>query len=148
GIAVHEARDKTARGRAVGYATAGRALRQLARRGDSKYDEALHYYDLSNAAHRPFIPASVGQGALPQLRHAPEKAGEVYQLAAELNPTPQTLTRVGAALRQKGRHPESVPMFQRAAEIEPSAKALAYWGMAVRDSGNPEAANAIFLKAI
>jgi hypothetical protein len=48
------------------------------------------------------------------------------QLAAELNPSPQTFTRVGAALRQNGRHKESVPMFEEAAELEPSAKAYTY----------------------
>jgi tetratricopeptide (TPR) repeat protein len=148
GIAVHEARDKTARGRAVGYATAGRALRQLARWDEKKYDEALHYYDLSIAADRLFISAYVSKGVIHDLRRAPETAGAVYQLATELNPTPQTFTRVGAVLRQKGRHADSVPMFQRAAEIEPSAKALTYWGMAVRDSGHPEQANPIFVKAI
>jgi tetratricopeptide (TPR) repeat protein len=148
GIAVHEARDKAARGRAVGYATAGRALRQLARWDASKYDEALHYYDLSIAADRLFISAYVSQGVIHDLRDAHEKASAVYQLATELNPTPQTFTRVGAALRQSRRHEDSVPMFQRAAEIDPSAKALAYWGMAVRDSGHPERANPIFIKAI
>jgi tetratricopeptide (TPR) repeat protein len=148
GIATHAAGDNNTRGRAVGYATAGRALRQLAKWDDSKYDEALHYYDLSLADDRLFISAYVSQGAIHNLRHAHEKAKAVYQLAAELNPTPQTLTRVGAALRQKGRHPESVPMFQRAAEIEPSAKSLAFYGMAVRDAGRPDRANPIFLQAI
>jgi tetratricopeptide (TPR) repeat protein len=148
GIAVHEARDGNARGRAVGYATAGRALQQLARRDAGKYDEALHYYDLSVAADRLFISAYVSQGTIHDLRNAPERASAVYQLATEINPTPQTLTRVGAALRQSQRHGDSVAMFRRAAEIEPSAKAFTYWGMAVRDAGEPERANAIFVKAI
>jgi tetratricopeptide (TPR) repeat protein len=148
GIAVHEARDKTARGRAVGYAAAGRALRQLARRDERKYDEALHYYDLSIAADRLFISAYVSQGVIHNLRRAHEKASMVYQLATELHPTPQTFTRVGAALRQNGRHEDSVPMFREAAEIEPSAKAYTYWGMALRDSQRSEEAKAIFEKAI
>jgi tetratricopeptide (TPR) repeat protein len=148
GIAVHEARDKTARGRAVGYAAAGRTLRQLARWDESKYDEALHYYDLSIAADHLFISAYLSQGVIHNLRHAPEKAGAVYQLATELNPTPQTFTRVGAALRQNGRHPDSVLMFREAAEIEPSAKAYTYWGMALRDSQRSEEAKAVFAKAI
>jgi tetratricopeptide (TPR) repeat protein len=70
------------------------------------------------------------------------------QLAAELNPSPQTFTRVGAALRQNGRHKESVPMFEEAAELEPSAKAYTYWGMALRDSERHAEARAVFAKAI
>ena len=67
---------------------------------------------------------------------------------AELNPSPQTLTLVGAALRQNGLHDASVPMFEEAAKLEPSAKAYTYWGMALRDAGNHQKARAVFAKAI
>ena len=137
GIRAHEAQDKTSRGRAVGYATAGRALRQLARWEKGKYDEALHAYEQSIDADRLFIPAYVSQGMIHFKRRDVDKAIAVYQLAAELNPSPQTLTHVGAALRQNGRHKELVPMFEEAAELEPSAKAYTYWGMALRDSDAP-----------
>ena len=148
GIRAHEAQDKTSRGRAVGYATAGRALRQLARWEKGKYDEALHAYEQSIDADRLFIPAYVSQGMIHFKRRDVDKAIAVYQLAAELNPSPQTLTRVGAALRQNGRHKESVPMFEEAAELEPSAKAYTYWGMALRDSDRHAEARAVFAKAI
>ena len=108
GIAVHEANDKTktSRGRAAGYTTAARVLRQLARWDETKYDEALHYYDQGIDADRMFIAAYVSQGQLYDRRKAPDQAIAVYQLATELNPSVQTFTRVGAALRQDRRHAE------------------------------------------
>ena len=148
GIAAHEAQDKTSRGRAVGYATEGRALHQLARWEKGRYDEAFNAYAQSIAADRMFIRAYLGQGRIHFKRREVDKAVAIFQLAAELNPSPQTLTLVGAALRQNHRHNELVPMFEEAATLEPSAKAYTYWGMALRDAGNHPKARAIFAKAI
>jgi tetratricopeptide (TPR) repeat protein len=148
GIRAHEIADKTSRARAVGYATAARALRQLGRWDAVKYDEALRYLELSLTADRLFISAYLSQGAIHERRRAPERADAVYRLATELSPSAPTFTRVGAALRQNGRHDDAVPMFQRAAELKPSAKAYTYWGMALRDSKHYEDAKQVFAKAI
>jgi tetratricopeptide (TPR) repeat protein len=148
GIAVHEARDKTSRGRAAGYATVGRALRYLGKWDARNYDEALRYFDQSITADRMFISAYLSQGWIHQHRDAPANASAVYQLATELSPSAQTFTRVGLALQQHGQHPESVPMFQRAAEIERSAKAYTDWGVALRRSDRADEARAIFAKAL
>jgi tetratricopeptide (TPR) repeat protein len=147
-LAVHDACDKTGRGRAVGYATVGRALRYLGQWDARNYDEALRYFDLSTAADRMFISAYLSQAWIHEHRHASADADAVYQLATELSPSAQTFARVGFALRQYGRHPESVPMFQRAAEIEHSAKAYTDWGIALRASRQPAEARAILAKAL
>ena len=156
GISAYEARDKTGRGRAVGYATAGRALRYLGQWYETKhvpwhelkYEEALRYFELSVNADRLFIPAYFGQGWVHERRDAPDKANAVYRLATELSPSTPTFTRVGFALRRHGRHADSVPMFQRAAELERSAKAYTDWGTALRRSQRHAEARKIFAQAI
>jgi tetratricopeptide (TPR) repeat protein len=149
GIHIDETRDKANRGLAVGYATAGSALRYMARRDPAKYEEALRYFDRSIKADPIFLYAYLSQGSIYNCLAAPEKANDQYQLATELNPTAQTFTRVGALLRHADRHADAVPMFQRAAELKPTAYAYTYWGMAVRDAELPgDEARKLFEKAI
>jgi tetratricopeptide (TPR) repeat protein len=149
GIHIDEGRDKASRGMAVGYATAGSALRHMARRDPAKYEEALHYFDRSTKADPMFLYAYLSQGSIYECLAAPEKADDQYQLATELNPTAQTFTRVGALLRRANRHADAAPMFERAAELKPTAYAYTYWGMAVRDAGSPDQdARKLFEKAI
>ena len=143
GIAIDEAVDKTRRERAVGYATAGRALRFL-----GKWDEALGYLDRSIDADPMFIYAYLTEGAIHNERGAPDDAVAKYQLATEISPSAQTFTRAGAYLRKYERHADAAPMFQKAADLKPSGNAYTYWGMALRASGRPEEARAIFERAI
>jgi tetratricopeptide (TPR) repeat protein len=145
GIAIDEAADRTARERAVGYATAGRALRFL---GQSNYDQALRYFDRSISADPTFMYAYFSQGAIHNEREAHDNAIARYQLATEINPSALTFTRAGAYLRKYERHIDAIPMFQKAADLKPSATAYAYWGMALRSSGRLEEARERFQKAI
>jgi tetratricopeptide (TPR) repeat protein len=144
GIAIEEAADNTRRERAVGYTTAGRALRFLAQWEAASYDDALRYFDRSIEADPTFIYAYFSQGAIHNERNAPYNAIAKYQLATEFNPSAQIFTRAGAYLRKYEQHADSVLMFQKAADLRPSGNAYAYWGMALRDSGRPEEARAIF----
>ena len=148
GVHIDEARDKPNRALAVGYATAGSALRNMARGDPAKYDEAILYFDRSSKADPMFIYAYLSQGSIYNCRKAPEKANDQYQLATELNPTVQTFTRVGALLRHFHQDADAVPMFQRAAELKPTSYAYTYWGMAARDSGQHDEAAKLFEKAI
>ena len=148
GIAIDEAADRTGRKRAVGYATAGRALRFLGQWEPAKYDEALSYFDRSTGVDPTFMYAYFSQGAIHNERNAPDDAIAKYQLATEINPSAQIFTRAGAYLRKYERHSDAVPMFQKAADLKPSANAYAYWGMALRGSARPEEARETFERAI
>jgi tetratricopeptide (TPR) repeat protein len=148
GIRIDEAAGKSGPDRAVGYATAGRALRYLGRLEPASYDEALRWFERSTEADPMFVYAYLSQGWIYDHRGAPDDALAKYQLATEINPSARTFRRAGSYLRRNDRHPESVQMFQRAAELEPSAGAYASWGTAVRDSGRPEEAKGIFERAI
>ena len=148
GIRIDEAAGKSGADLAVGYATAGRALRYLGRLEPASYDEALRWFERSTEADPMFVYAYLSQGWIYDHRGAPDDALAKYQLATEINPSARTFRRAGSYLRRNDRHPESVAMFQRAAELEPSAGAYASWGMAVRDSGRPEEAKGIFERAI
>ena len=140
--------DKTARELAVGYATAGRALRFLSQLDSANYDQALRYFDRSIDADPTFMYAYFSQGAIHNEREAHDNAIARYQLATEINPSAQSFTRAGAYLRKYERHIDSTSMFQKAADLKPSATAYAYWGMALRASGRPEEARERFQKAI
>src|SRR5262245_30310741 len=142
------AADKTARELAVGYATAGRALRFLSQLDSANYDQALRYFDRSIGADPTFMYAYFSQGAIHNEREAHDNAIARYQLATEINPSAQIFTRAGAYLRRYERHIDSIQMFQKAAELKPSANAYAYWGMALRASGRPEEARERFQRAI
>jgi tetratricopeptide (TPR) repeat protein len=72
GISLHASRDKTGRGPAVGYATAGRALRYL-----DRWDEALRYLDQSISADPRFIPAYLSQGWIHEQRRRFDDANAV-----------------------------------------------------------------------
>lgn len=148
GIQIEEAGGKGARGSAIGYATAGNALRSMARWEAARYDDALQYFKLSVKANPMFVYAYLSQGNIFYSRRAPEEANLSYQLATEICPSAQTFTRVGALLLQFGQNPDAVPMFQRAAELKPSPYAFTYWGMALRDSGRTDEARELFEKAI
>jgi tetratricopeptide (TPR) repeat protein len=148
GIAIDEAADRTVRERAVGYATAGRALRFLGQWESAKYDEALSYFDHSIDADPTFMYAYFSQGAIHNERNAPNNAIAKYQLATEINPSAQIFTRAGAYLRKYEQHADAVPMFQKAADLKPSANAYTYWGMALRASGRAEEARGRFQRAI
>jgi len=142
------AADETARELAVGYATAGRALRFLGQLESANYDQALRYFDRSIGADPTFMYAYFSQGAIHNEREAHDNAIARYQLAIEINPSAQIFTRAGAYLRKYERHIDSIQMFQKAAELNPSANAYAYWGMALRASGRPEEARKRFQRAI
>jgi tetratricopeptide (TPR) repeat protein len=142
------AADKTAPELAVGYATAGRALRFLGQLESANYDQALRYFDRSIGADPTFMYAYFSQGAIHNEREAHDNAIARYQLATEINPSAQIFTRAGAYLRRYERHIDSIQMFQKAAELKPSANAYAYWGMALRASGRPEEARERFQRAI
>ena len=144
GIQIEEAGGKGARGSAIGYATAGNALRSMARWEAARYDDALQYFKLSVKANPMFVYAYLSQGNIFYSRRAPEEANLSYQLATEICPSAQTFTRVGALLLQFGQNPDAVPMFQRAAELKPSPYAFTYWGMALRDSGRTDEARELF----
>ena len=148
GITIDEAADRAARERAVGYATAGRALRFLGQLESSNYDQALRYFDRSISADPTFMYAYFSQGAIHNEREAHDNAIARYQLATEINPSAQSFTRAGAYLRKYERHIDSTSMFQKAADLKPSATAYAYWGMALRASGRPEEARERFQRAI
>ena len=148
GIAIDEAADRTARERAVGYATAGRALRFLGQLESANYDQALQYFDRSISADPTFMYAYFTQGAIHNEREAHDNAIARYQLATEINPSAQIFTRAGAYLRKYERHVDAIPMFQKAADLKPSANAYTYWGMALRASGRPEEARERFQRAI
>ena len=158
GIAINEAAakrpnsvwtaDETARELAVGYATAGRALRFLGQLESANYDQALRYFDRSIGADPTFMYAYFSQGAIHNEREAHDNAIARYQLATEINPSAQIFTRAGAYLRKYERHIDSIQMFQKAAELNPSANAYAYWGMALLASGRPEEARERFQRAI
>jgi tetratricopeptide (TPR) repeat protein len=142
------AADETARELAVGYATAGRALRFLGQLESANYDQALRYFDRSIGADPTFMYPYFSQGAIHNEREAHDNAIARYQLATEINPSAQIFTRAGAYLRKYERHIDSIQMFQKAAELNPSANAYAYWGMALRASGRPEEARERFQRAI
>jgi len=148
GITIDESADRAARERAVGYATAGRALRFLGQLESSNYDQALRYFDRSISADPTFMYAYFSQGAIHNEREAHDNAIARYQLATEINPSAQIFTRAGAYLRKYERHIDSISMFQKAADLKPSATAYAYWGMALRASARPEEAKERFQKAI
>jgi len=148
GIAIDEAADRTARERAVGYATAGRALRFLGQLEPANYDQALQYFDRSIGADPTFMYAYFTQGAIHNEREAHDNAIARYQLATEINPSAQIFTRAGAYLRKYERHIDAIPMFQKAADLKPSANAYTYWGMALHASGRPEEARELFKRAI
>ena len=140
--------DRTARELAVGYATAGRALRFLGQLDFTNYDQALGYFDRSIGADPTFMYAYFSQGAIHNEREAHDNAIARYQLATEINPSAQIFTRAGAYLRKYKRHIDSIQMFQKAAELKPSTNAYAYWGMALRASDRPEEAKGLFQRAI
>jgi tetratricopeptide (TPR) repeat protein len=146
GLRIEE--GKGGRGSAVGFATAGNALRAMARWEAARYDDALRYFNLSVKANPMFVYAYLSEGNIFYSRHAPEEANAKYQLATEICPSAQTFTRVGALLLKNGQTPDAVPMFQRAAELKPSSHAFTYWGMALRDSGRIDEAKDQFEKAI
>jgi tetratricopeptide (TPR) repeat protein len=148
GISIDEAAGTTARERAAGYATAGRALRFLGEWEPTKYKEALGYFDRSIDADPMFLFAYLMQGAIHNKCEEHDNAIAKYQRATEMNPSAQTFTRVGAYLRKHGRHADSIPMFRKAADLKPSANAYTYWGMALRASGRPEEARELFERAI
>ena len=148
GIDIDEAAGTTARERAAGYATAGRALRFLGEWEPTKYKEALGYFDRSIDADPMFLFAYLMQGAIHNKCEEHDNAIAKYQRATEMNPSTQTFTRAGAYLRKHGRHADSIPMFRKAADLKPSANAYTYWGMALRASGRPEEARERFQQAI
>jgi tetratricopeptide (TPR) repeat protein len=142
------AADRTARELAVGYATAGRALRFLGQLESANYEQALGYFDRSIGADPTFMYAYFSQGAIYNERKAHDNAIARYQLATEINPSAQIFTRAGAYLRKYEQHIDSIQMFQKAAELKPSANAYTYWGMALRASGRPKEARERFQQAI
>jgi tetratricopeptide (TPR) repeat protein len=148
GIDIDEAAGTTARERAAGYATAGRALRFLGEWEPTKYKEALGYFDRSIDADPMFLFAYLMQGAIHNKCEEHDNAIAKYQRATEMNPFAQTFTRAGAYLRKHGRHADSIPMFRKAADLKPSANAYTYWGMALRASGRPEEARERFQQTI
>jgi tetratricopeptide (TPR) repeat protein len=148
GIDIDEAAGTTARERAAGYATAGRALRFLGEWEPTKYKEALGYFDRSIDADPMFLFAYLMQGAIHNKCEEHDNAIAKYQRATEMNPFSQTFTRAGAYLRKHGRHSDSIPMFLKAADLKPSANAYTYWRMALRASGRPEEARERFQQAI
>jgi tetratricopeptide (TPR) repeat protein len=149
GIKIDKAKGTTARERAAGYATAGRALRSLGEGEPTKYKEALGYFDQSIDADPMFLFAYLMQGAIHNKCEEHDNAIAKYQRATEMNPSAQTFTRAGAYLRKHGRHADSIPMFRKAAELKPTAYAYTYWGMAVRDARLPgDEARKLFEKAI
>src|SRR5262249_16464387 len=148
GITIDEAAGTTARERAAGYATAGRALRFLGESEPTKYKEALGYFDRSIDADPMFLFAYLMQGAIHNKCEEHDNAIAKYQRATEMNPSAQTFTRAGAYLRKHGRHADSIRMFRKAADLKPSAIAYTYWGMALRDSDQHEEARERFQKAI
>jgi tetratricopeptide (TPR) repeat protein len=149
GIKIDKAKGTTARERAAGYATAGRALRFLGEWEPTKYKEALGYFDQSIDADPMFLFAYLMQGAIHNKCEEHDNAIAKYQRATEMNPSAQTFTRAGAYLRKHGRHADSIPMFRKAAELKPTAYAYTYWGMAVRDARLPgDEARKLFEKAI
>jgi tetratricopeptide (TPR) repeat protein len=148
GIDIDEAAGTTARERAAGYATAGRALRFLGEWEPTKYKEALGYFDRSIDADPMFLFAYLMQGAIHNKCEEHDNAIAKYQRATEMNPSAQTFTRAGAYLRKHGRHADSIPVFRKAADLKPSANAYTYWGMALRASGRPEEARERFQQAI
>ena len=149
GIKIDEAKGTTARERAAGYATAGRALRFLGEWEPTQYKEALGYFDQSIDADPMFLFAYLMQGAIHNKCEEHDNAIAKYQRATEMNPSAQTFTRAGAYLRKHGRHADSIPMFRKAAELKPTAYAYTYWGMAVRDARLPgDEARKLFEKAI
>jgi tetratricopeptide (TPR) repeat protein len=149
GIKIDKAKGTTARERAAGYATAGRALRFLGEGEPTKYKEALGYFDQSIDADPMFLFAYLMQGAIHNKCEEHDNAIAKYQRATEMNPSAQTFTRAGAYLRKHGRHADSIPMFRKAAELKPTAYAYTYWGMAVRDARLPgDEARKLFEKAI
>ena len=149
GIKIDKAKGTTARERAAGYATAGRALRFLGEWEPTKYKEALGYFDQSIDADPMFLFAYLMQGAIHDKCEEHDNALARYQLATEMNPSAPTFTRAGAYLREHGRHADSIPMFRKAAELKPTAYAYTYWGMAVRDARLPgDEARKLFEKAI
>jgi tetratricopeptide (TPR) repeat protein len=148
GIDIDEAAGTTARERAAGYATAGRALRFLGEWEPTKYKEALGYFDRSINADPMFLFAYLMQGAIHNKCEEHDNAIAKYQRATEMNPFAQTFTRAGAYLRKHGRHADSIPMFRKAADLKPSANAYTYWGMALRASGRPEEARERFQQTI
>ena len=137
------------RGRAAGYAAAGRAARFLGQWESTKYKEALDYFDSSIQADPMFIYAYFTQGAIHIECDEHDNAVAKYQLAAEISPSAQTFTRAGAYLRSHEWHADSIPMFEKAADLKPSANAYTYWGMALRDLGeHDDEARDLFQKAI
>src|SRR5499427_5627548 len=149
GIEIDKAKGTTARERAAGYATAGRALRFLGEWEPTKYKEALGYFDQSIDADPMFLFAYLMQGAIHNNCEENDNAIAKYRRATEMNPSAQTFTRAGAYLRKHGRHVDSIPMFRKAAELKPTAYAYTYWGMAVRDARLPgDEARKLFEKAI
>src|SRR5262249_12189226 len=137
------------RGRAAGYAAAGRAARVLGQWESTKYKEALDYFDSSIQADPMFIYAYLTQGAIHIECNEHDNAVAKYQLAAEISPSAQTFTRAGAYLRSHEWHADSIPMFEKAADLKPSANAYTYWGMALRDLGeHDDEARDLFQKAI
>jgi len=148
GIGIDEAANRTDRERAVGFATAGQALRRLGRWQSTKYDEALSYFERSIKSDAMFIYAYLIQGEIHNERKEPNKAIAKYQLATEINPSAQTFTRAGTFLRKHKLHTDAATMFQKAVNLKPSANAYTYWGMALRDSGQHEEARDRFQKAI
>ena len=149
GISIDKAKGTTARERAAGYATAGRAARFLGQWESTKYKEALDYFDSSIQADPMFIYAYFTQGAIHIECKEHDNAVAKYQLAAEISPSAQTFTRAGAYLRKHEWHADSIPMFRKAADLKPSANAYTYWGMALRDLGeHDDEARDLFQKAI
>ena len=149
GISIDKAKGTTARERAAGYATAGRAARFLGQWESTKYKEALDYFDSSIQADPMFIYAYFTQGAIHIECDEHDNAVAKYQLAAEISPSAQTFTRAGAYLRKHEWHADSIPMFRKAADLKPSANAYTYWGMALRDLGeHDDEARDLFQKAI
>ncbi|TMJ80358.1 MAG: tetratricopeptide repeat protein [Alphaproteobacteria bacterium] len=148
GIDIDEVAGTTARERAAGYATAGRALRFLGEWEPTKYKEALGYFDRSIDADPMFLFAYLMQGAIYNKCEEHDDAIAKYQRATEMNPSAQTFTRAGAYLRKYGRHADSIAMFGKAADLKPSGPAYSYWGQALRASGRPEEARERFQQAI
>jgi tetratricopeptide (TPR) repeat protein len=148
GIDIDDAAGTTARERAAGYATAGRALRFLGEWEPTKYKEALEYFDRSIDADPMFLFAYLMQGAIHNKCEEHDDAIAKYQRATEMNPSAQIFTRAGAYLRKHARHADSIPMFRKAADLKPSGPAYSYWGQALRASGRPEEARERFQQAI
>src|SRR5262249_11903873 len=146
---IDKAAGTTARQRAAGYATAGRAPRFLGQWESTKYKEALGYFDRSIEADPMFIYAYFTQGAIHIECKEHDNAVAKYQLATEISPSAQTFTRAGAYLRRHEWHADSIPMFRKAADLKPSANAYTYWGMALRDLGkHDDEPRDLFQKAI